>query len=158
MPTITATTNYGITMPINRVSCLTAAVVALVISGCASKPVDPAMSASQAADNAPPPDLSPSNPDDIMALGVRLTQNRLSLFSVSRGKYTFYVGGTLEATYETATRILRISSLTHEDKIEQTCEYSPQGVLFIDPKETNKDAFVNSCNRLALSLNDYMSR
>ena len=145
-------------MPINRVSCLTAAVVALVISGCASKPVDPAMSASQAAANAPPPAISPSNPDDIMALGVRLTQNRLSLFSVSRGKYTFYVGGVLEATYETATTILRISSLTHEDKIEQTCEYSPQGVLFIDPKEANKDAFVSSCNRLALRLNDYMSR
>jgi len=145
-------------MPINRVSCLTAAVVALVIGGCASKPVDPAMSASQAATNAPPPSISPSNPDDIMALGVRLTQNRLSLFSVSQGKYTFYVGGVLEATYETATMILRISSLTHEDKIEQTCEYSPQGVLFIDPKEANKDAFVSSCNRLALSLNDYMSR
>jgi len=143
-------------MPINRVSCLTVVVVAVMISGCASKPVDPAMSASQAATDAPA--LSPSKPNDIMALGVRLTQNRLSLFSVSRGKYTFYVGGVLKATYETATKILRISSLTHEDKIEQTCEYSPRGVLFIDPKESNKDAFVSSCNRLALSLNDYMSR
>jgi hypothetical protein len=145
-------------MPINRVSCLSAVVVAVMISGCASNPVDPAMSASQAAANAPAPAISPSNPDDIVALGARLTQNRLSLFSVSQGKYTFYVGGVLEANYETATKILRISSLSHEDKIEQTCEYSPRGVLFIDPKEADKDAFVSSCNRMALSLNDYMSR
>ena len=145
-------------MPINRVSYLIAVVVAVMLSGCANKPVDPAMSASQDAATAPAPAISPSNPDDIMALGVRLTQNRRSLFSVSQGKYTFYVGEILEATYETATRILRISSLTHEDTIKQTCEYSPQGILFVDPKEANKDAFVSSCNRLVLSLNDYMSR
>ena len=145
-------------MPINRVSCLTTIVVAVMLSGCANKPVDPAMGASQDAAKTPAPAISPSNPDDIRALGVRLTQNRLSLFSVSQGKYTFYVGDMLEATYETATKILRISALTHEDKIKQTCEYSPQGILFVAPKEANKDAFVSSCNRLALSLNDYMSR
>jgi hypothetical protein len=158
MPAVTATPNDEITMPINRFSCLTAVVVAVMLSGCAHKPVDPGMSTSQDAVNAPAPAISPSNPDDIRALGARLTQNRLSLFSVSQGKYTFYVGEMLEATYETATKILRISALTHGDKIEQTCEYSPQGVLFVDPKEANKDAFVSSCNRLALRLNDYMSR
>jgi predicted exporter len=158
MPAVAATTNNEITMPINRVSCLTAVLVAAMLSGCANKPVEPAMSTSQDAANAPAPTISPNNPDDIMALGARLTQNRLSLFSVSQGKYTFYVGDMLEATYETASKILRISSLTHEDKVKQTCEYSPQGILFVDPKETNKDAFVDNCNRLALSLNDYMSR
>jgi len=142
----------------NRVSYLAAIVVTVMISGCADKPVEPAMSASQDAGVAPAPAISPSNPDDILALGARLTHNRLSLFSVSQSKYTFYVGGVLEATYETATKILRISSLTHEDKIEQTCEYSPQGILFVAPKGSNKDTFVSTCNRLALSLNDYMSR
>jgi len=158
MPVVAATPNNEITMPINRVSCLTAVVVAAMLSGCANKPVEPAMSTSQDAANAPAPAISPNNPDDIMALGARLTQNRRSLFSVSQGKYTFYVGGVLEATFENTSKIMRISSLTHEDKIEQTCEYSPRGILFVDPKEANKDAFVSTCNQLALSLNDYISR
>ena len=78
---------------------------------------------------------------------------------MTQGKYTFYVGGVLSATYETATRILRISALTAADKIEQACEYSPQGVLSLDPKDqAKKDAFVDSCNQLVVRLNDYLSR
>jgi hypothetical protein len=129
----------------NRVSPPTALVAAVMITVCANYPVEAA--------------ISPSNPEDIMALGKRLTQNRLSLFSFNPSKYTFYVGEVLEATYDTTSNILRISSLTYKDKVVQTCEYSSQGILFIDPKDhTNKDAFVSTCNRLVESLNKYMSR
>lgn len=144
----------------NRVSHFVPLVVAAMIAGCAHKPVEPAATGSQgAAANAPAAAISPGDPDDIIALGKRLTQHRLALFSVTQGKYTFYVGGALNATYETATEILRIAALTPEDKVDQTCEYSPQGVLFVDPKaQADKDAFVNGCNRLAVRLNDYLSR
>jgi hypothetical protein len=163
MPAVAATTNSEITMSKNRISRLVSLVVAAMIAGCAHKPVVPVATASQAeATHAPAAAISaisPSDPDDIIALGKRLTQNRLSLFSVARGTYTFYVGGVLNATYETATEILRISSLTPEEKLGQTCEYSPHGVLFVDPKDqAHKDALVNGCNQLVLRLNDYLSR
>jgi hypothetical protein len=131
-----------------------------MIAGCAHKPVEPATGGSPAgAENAPAAAIDPGNPDDITALGKRLTHHRLTLFSVTQGKYTFYVGGVLSATYETATRTLRISTLTASDQVEQACEYSPQGVLFVDPKDqANKDAFVDSCNQRVVRLNDYLSR
>jgi hypothetical protein len=131
-----------------------------MIAGCAHKTVEPDASGSQAdAPNAPATTIDPGNPDDITALGKRLTQDRLTLFSVSEGKYTFYVGGVLSATYEPATGILRISALTAADKVEQVCEYSPQGVLFVDPKDqADKGAFVDSCNHLVVRLNDYLMR
>lgn len=144
----------------NRFSRLACLVVALMIAGCAHKPVEPAASGSPAgAENAPAAAIDPGNPDDITGLGKRLTQDRLTLFSVTQGKYSFYVGGVLSATYETATRILRISSLTAADKVERVCEYSPQGVLFVDPKDqADKEAFIDSCNQLVVRLNDYLSR
>jgi hypothetical protein len=145
----------------NRVSHLAALVVAVLTAGCAHKPVEPAASASQTtAENATPAAaISPSNPGDIVALDKRLIRHRLALYSVTQGKYTFYVGGVLDATYETATEILRISSLTPEDKVDQTCEYSPQGMLFVDPKiHPDKDAYAGACGRLVMRLNDYLSR
>jgi hypothetical protein len=147
-------------MPKNRISQLVALVVIMLISGCAHKPTDSVMTASQAgAANASVVEIDPSNPDDIIALGQRLTQKREAVFSLRQDKYTFYVGGVLNATYETTTKILRIFSLTPEDKIDQVCEYSPQGVLFTDNKDqTDKDALVNSCNRLVLLLNDFLAR
>jgi hypothetical protein len=133
---------------------------ALLIAGCSHQPTAPAAGESQAqGGQAPTAAFHPDNPDDIIALGKRLSQDRLSLFSVTKGKYTFYVGGMLSASYETATEILRISSLTPEDKVAQVCEYSPHGVLFVDPKDqAEKDAFVSRCDKLALRLNDYLSR
>ena len=143
----------------NRVSYLTALVVAVLITGCAHKPVEPAAPASHTVGNATPASISPNNPNDIMTLGKRLTRNRLALYSVTQGKYTFYVGGVLNATYETTTEILRISSLTSEDTVDQTCEYSPQGVLFVDPNShQDKVAHAGACGQLVVSLNDYLSR
>jgi len=144
----------------NRFSPFVSLVAALALGGCSHQPVAPAAGGSQAAGNkAPAAAINPDNPDDIVALGKRLTKDRLSLFSVTQGKYTFYVGGVLSASYETASEILRLSSLSAEDKTQKLCEYSPQGVLYIDPKDQgNKDAFVNTCNQLVVRLNSYMSR
>jgi len=160
MPIPAVTTNNEISMAKNRFSRLVSLVIILMIAGCAHKPVEPTASGSQAdAGNAAAAAIDPGNPDDITALGKRLIQDRLTLFSVIQGKYTFYVGGVLSATYEPATQILRISALTAADKVEQVCEYSPQGVLFVDPKDqAKKDAFVNNCNHLVMLLNDYLSR
>lgn len=141
----------------NRVSQFVCLIAAMMITACAHQAKAPSAATTQA--DTPVATLDPSNPTDIMALGERLTRHRLALFSVTQGKYTFYVGGVLSAGYETTTGILRISSLTPEDKTAQTCEYSPQGVLFVDPKDqAGKDAFVDGCRRLAQTLNDYLSR
>ena len=140
-----------------RVSQLVCIVATVIITACTHQTKDTATNTSQA--GTPVAALDPSNPTDIMALGERLTHHRLALFSVTQGKYTFYVGGILSAGYETTTGILRISALTPEDKTAQTCEYSPQGVLFVDPKDqADKDAFVSGCRQLVRSLNDYLSR
>ena len=130
-----------------------------LIAGCAHQPVDTDHGSSQAATvDTPPVKIDPSNAKDIISLGKRLAQNRLSLYSVSDVGYTFYVGGVLIATYKTATGILRISSLTSQDKTEYTCEYSPQGVLFVDPKnQSDKDSSSKDCNGLAEKLNDYLN-
>lgn len=147
-------------MPKNRFSPLVTLVVGLMIAGCAHKPVKPgtAESATGAA-AAPAPAISPGNPEDIVALGKRLTRNRLTLYSVAKGRYTFYVGDVLIATYESATKILRISSRSAEDTVKQVCEYSPQGVLFVDPKDqAHKSDFEDGCNQLVTRLNDYLSR
>ena len=160
MQVLAATTNNEIIMAKNWFAPFVCLVAALMFGGCSHQPVTPATSGSQAAgNNAPAVTISPGNPDDIIALGKRLTKDRLSLYSVTQGKYTFYVGGVLSASYETASEILRISPLTAEEKVLQTCEYSPQGVLYIDPKDqANKDAFVNTCDQLVIRLNSYLSR
>ena len=146
-------------MPKNRFSALVSLVVAVMIAGCAHKPVKPGTASPSGAANPPVPAISPNNPDDIVALGKRLTRNHLTLYSVTKGQYTFYVGGVLIATYETASKILRVSSLTDEDKVKQVCKYSPQGVLFVDPKDqTNKSGFEDGCAQLITHLNDYLSR
>jgi len=144
----------------NRFSPFISLVAALALGGCSHQPVAPAVSGSQAAGgNAPAAAISPGNPGDIIALGKRLANDHMSLFSVTQGKYTFYVGGVLSASYETASEILRISSLAAKGKTQKVCAYSPQGVLYIDPKDQgNKDAFVNACNQLVVRLNSYMSR
>lgn len=144
----------------NSFSSLVCLVASLLIAGCSHQPTAPAAGESQAeGGQAPAAAFQPGNPAEIIALGKRLSQDRLSLFSVTKGKYTFYVGGVLSANYETATEILRISSLTAEDKVDEVCEYSPQGVLFVARKDqTDKDAFVSSCNQLAKLLHDYLSR
>ena len=130
-----------------------------LIAGCAHQAVETDRSTSQAATaDTPPVNIDPSNAKDIIKLGKRLRQNRLALYSVSDGEYTFYVGGVLIATYKTATWILRISSLTSQDKMEYTCEYSPQGVLFVDQKnQSSKDSSGKDCNGLAKKLNDYLN-
>lgn len=130
-----------------------------LIAGCAHQAVDTGSSASQASiADSNSVKIDPSNAKDIITLGKRLTQNRLSLYSGSHGKYTFYVGGVLIATYETATGIFSISSLTSQDKTEYTCEYSPQGTLVVDPKnQSDKDSSGKDCNGLADKLNDYMN-
>jgi hypothetical protein len=158
MPSLAETSNNEITMSKNRVSQLVCLVVAVMIAGCAHKPVNPAAATSQTdAVNAESAAINPTNPDDIIALSKRLTQNRLTLYSVAQGQYTFYVGGVLSATYETATEILRISALAPGESA-QVCEYSPQGVLFVDPKiQSDKNSFVNGCNQLVLRLHDYLS-
>ena len=161
MPTLAVTTNNEISMAGKWFSkLLRLTTVAAMIAGCAHQPADPTATAPQTdASAAPAATIDPSNPADIMALGERLTGHRLALFSVSQGKYTFYAGGILSASYETATKILRISSLAPTATAAQTCEYTPQGALFVDPKDqTDKDAFVNDCHRLAERLNDYLSR
>ena len=143
-------------MPNHRFLLLPALVAVLAIAACAHKPVDPVSAPSAAA--APAVALNPDDPNDIIALGKRLSTNRLAVFSVSQGKYTLFVGGVLNAEYETATAILRISSL-EPGTAGLVCEYSSQGALFVDPKAASgKDAFVADCNRLALRLNDYLSR
>ena len=140
-----------------RVSRLICIVAATMIAACAHQPEDPIATMTQA--DTPDAAIDPSNPADIMMLGERLTHHRLALFSVTQGKYTFYVGGVLSAGYETTTGILRISSLTPEDKTVQTCEYSPQGVLFVDPKDqVDKEAFVSGCRQLVRRLTEYLSR
>ena len=143
----------------NKRSRIAIFITLVLISGCAHQAVETDHGTSKAATaDTPPVIIDPSNAKDIITLGKRLTQNRLSLYSVSDSGYTFYVGGVLMATYETVTGILRISSLTSQDKTEYTCQYSPQGVLFADPKnQSDKDSSGKDCNGLADKLNDYLN-
>ena len=148
-----------ITMPKSWVSCFVSILAALVITACAHKTVKTAASTSQnEAGDAPNATIDPGSPHDIIALGKRVTQKRQSLFSISRGTYTFYVGGEINATYETTSEVLRIASLVPGES-SQVCEYSGEGVLFVDPKiHPDKAAFVNTCNQQVMRLNDYLSR
>ena len=132
---------------------------AVTMAGCAHRPAESDVSAPQVDAAGSVTMIDPDNPADITALGERVTRDRLALFSVKQDKYTFYVGGVLNATYEMDTKILRISALTSEDNTALTCEYTPQGALFMDPKmQANKEDFVSDCNHLAQRLNDYLSR
>jgi len=146
-------------MPNREFPLLSLIFVVLAIAACAHNPADPAVTRSEAAATAAPtPPLNPEHPDDIIALGKRLSASRFAIFSVTQGKYTLFVGGVLNAEYETATAILRISSLDPA-AAGIVCQYSSQGALFVDPKAASgKDAFVADCNRLARRLDDYLSR
>jgi hypothetical protein len=143
-------------MPNSKPSLIASLVAVLALAACAHKPVDPTSASFEA--SAAPPALNPTKFEGIMALGKRLSANRLALYSATHGKYLFFVGGVLTAEYETATAILRISSL-EPSTAGTVCEFSSQGALFVDPKVApDKDAFVADCDRLALLLNDYLSR
>lgn len=145
-------------MSTHRIAVTASLAVVLAIAGCAHEAPAPSSAAPQAGEAAAAtPALDPTTPEGIVALGQRLTAHRRSLFSVTRGKYTYFAGGVLSADYEVATKILRISSL--EPGKDFTCEYSPQGKLFVDPgAHPDQDAFEAGCNQLALRLNDELSR
>ena len=143
----------------SRISKIVGLTAAVTMAGCAHRSAETDVSTPQVDAPGPTTEIDPGNPADIVTLGKRLTHDRLALFSVKEDKYTFYVGGVLNATYEMGSNILRISALTPADDTAQTCEYSPQGVLFVDTqKQADKKDFANECNDLAERLNGYLSR
>lgn len=93
-----------------------------------------------------------------MTLSKRLATHRPALFSITQNKYSYFADESLAAEYEVATGILRVSSLA-PGQTDLVCVYSPQGVLYLDPK-THPDGkvFIAGCNQLVMNLNDDLSR
>ena len=87
-----------------RIAVVTLAIIATAITGCAHKPVAPPETASQ---TTAVPALNTTSPAGIVALDKRLTAHHRTLFSVTKDKYSYFVGGVLLAEFEGATRILR---------------------------------------------------
>jgi hypothetical protein len=112
---------------------------AAFVAGCAHRPAAPSQAGAAISS------LDSTAPEGFVALSKRLVANRHSLFSVTQNKYSYFAGEVLLAEYEVATEILRIRSLP-PDKSAIVCEYSPQGILYIDPKlHPDKTAFTDAC-------------
>lgn len=141
-------------MSTKRIVVVTSLLVVLGVAGCAHRPPAPA---SPEGESAAPP-IDPTTPDGIVALGKRLTTYRRAVFSITRETYNYYAGGVINAEYDVPNQILKIASLA-PGKVDVICEYSPHGILFVDPKDQlDKKDFETDCKQLALSLNEHLSR
>lgn len=143
-------------MSTHRIAVIASLLAAVAIAGCAHKP--PASPSASPQANAAASSLNPTAPDGIVALGKRFTTDRRAIYSAILDRYTYFAGGVLSAEYGASTEILKIASL-EPGKADLVCTYSPQGVLYVDPKtRPDNEAFTASCNRLALLLNDHLSQ
>lgn len=143
-------------MSTHRIAVAASLLLSLVLAGCAHETSAPAESAPQTV-AASVTVMDPSKPEAIIDLSKRLTAHHRTLFSVTRRKYTYFVGGVLNAEFEAVTKILRLSSLAPGEDVH--CEYTPQGVLYVNP-DTHPDpaAYTDACNNMVLRLNDELSR
>ncbi len=135
---------------------VSAALLALVMAGCAHKAPAPPSAATRA-DAASVPAANPTTPDGIVALGKRLATYRRAIYSVTQDKYSYFAGSELSAEYDVSSGVVKMASL-EAGKTNLICEYTPQGVLFVDPARSDKEAFVAGCDQLALRLNEHLSR
>ena len=145
-------------MSTRRIALISVLLLAMAITACSHTPnTSPATPQTGEATNASPI-ANPGSPEGIVALDKRLTAHRRALYSLTQNKYTYFAGESLIAEYEVATEILRISSLA-PGQADMNCVYSPQGVLFIDPKaHPDTKAYSSECEQLASTLNDDLSR
>jgi hypothetical protein len=140
-------------MSTKRIVVVTSLLVALGIAGCAHRAPAPPTEGESAA-----PAIDPTTPEGIVALGKRLTTYRRAVFSITRETYNYYAGGIINAEYDVSNQILKIASLA-PGRSDVMCEYSPHGILFVDPKDhADKKDFEATCKHLALSLNEHLSQ
>ncbi len=125
---------------------------ALVLSaGCASKAPAPAIAAEGGAV------AGSSSPAGILALNQQIQASRLATYATRTAKYTYFIGGVLNAEYEPQTGVLSVSSLAANESV--TCKYAPDGTLFIDPKGSADAAtHTNQCNGLISRLHQHINR
>jgi len=141
-----------------RLSAAGLALVAVTLAACAHKPTEPEIPSAASANAAPVPILAVTTPAGILNLDHRLTAKRRTGFSLPRGKYSYFVGGVLEADYEVGTGILRLTSL-RPDQNKLACEYEPDGNLYIDPaKQSDAKSFANTCAQMAQKLSEDLTR
>lgn len=134
-----------------RIAAPAFSLAAALLAACGHAPVESAASKATAAPAA-------AGPDGILALDKQLMADHRSLFSLTKNRYSYYIGGVLMADYGVDTGVLRVRSLrpNHGDL---ACEYGPRGELFIDAAaHPDAQSYGADCTRLVQSLRADLAR
>ncbi len=127
--------------------------IMLVVSvwGCAAQPAssstDPV--AVKAEDTLPRPE--PLSTTDVISIQNQTINHNRTLYSVSQGTYTYYMGGILTAVFKESSETLVV---TPEDTDGvASCEFSTEGVLNLENVPQNKrETTIKNCNALMKAL------
>jgi len=95
----------------------------------------------------------PLSTAEVISIRNQTMNHSRTLFSVSEGNYTYYIGGNFTAVIDADSRTLVI---TPEDKTSVAgCEYSIEGVLKLENIPGNKrETATKNCDALIRTLSD----
>ncbi len=125
--------------------------LAISVWGCTAQPVssstDPAVAKTK--DTLPRPE--PLSTTDVISIQNQTINHNRTLYSVSQGTYTYYMGGILTAVFKESSKTLVV---TPEDTADvASCEFSSEGVLNLENAPQNKsETTIKNCNALMKAL------